>query len=65
MYEEFEKEIKNLTPEEHEYYDFLDNMIEELDTAGVDVSFFPERAYLVLIQHARRLANKDLKRREG
>ena len=35
-----------------ETYTLLDNMVEELRIAGVDVSFFPEKARNILIRYA-------------
>ena len=50
-----EKEVKKLSPLARKIFSLLDKMIDPIYDAGVDVSFFPKEAELVLIDYAKKI----------
>ena len=53
---EFQATLDMLTPRQRQVYDLLDEMIDALYNAGVDVSCFPSEAQLVLVETAKKIS---------
>jgi uncharacterized protein YPO0396 len=65
QYRQEEEELKAATDalfsHERAAYEFLNALVDKLYAAGVDVSYFPHRASLVLVNAAKQLAAKGFK----
>lgn len=53
-----ERLIAKMDTKQKMVYDLLDLMVNDLGEAGVDVSYFPEAAQLVMIEYADKIIDK-------
>ena len=51
---------QTLSPAENAVFVLLDRMIDAVEEAGVDVSFFPHAARMVLIEYAKKITKEVL-----